>query len=80
METRTIRNVDEETWRNFKLLAVKLGTNMAILLRTMVKEFEKNNIEFWDQLLHGERLLSESEAQDMMEISERVRKERGFRE
>jgi len=80
MEIKTIRNVDEETWRNFKMLASKLGLSMSILLKMMVKEFGKNNKKFWRELFNIGKLLSDEEAEDMIKISERLREERGFRE
>lgn len=80
MEIKTIRNVDDETWKNFKVLSTKAGVSMAILLKLMVSEFEKINKKFWSSFLSGEKLLTDEEAEDMIKISIGLRKERGFRE
>ena len=80
MEVKTIKNVDEETWREFKTLAVKNNVKMSSLLRIMIKEFEKNNKDFWDEILNGEKLMSDKEAEEMKVITMKLRKERGFRE
>jgi len=79
METKCIKNVDEETWREFKTLAAKNNLKMAVLLRIMIKEFEKNNKKFWNEVLDGEKLMSDKEADEMIKITKEFRKERGFR-
>lgn len=80
MELKTIRNVDEETWRMFKMLSARAGVGMGTLLRIMVTEFEKNNKKFWSSLLNQKRILSDEEARDIININEGLRKERGFRD
>ena len=80
MEVKTIKDVDEETWREFKTLAVKNNVKMSSMLRIMIKEFEKNNKDFWNEILNGKKLMSDKEAGEMKTITMRLRKERGFRE
>lgn len=80
METKCIKDVDEETWREFKTLAVKNNIKMAVLLKVMIKEFEKNNRKFWDEILYGEKLMTDKEAEEMIKITKEIRKERGFRD
>ena len=66
METKTIKNVDEETWREFKTLSVKNNLKMSLLLKIMIKEFEKNSEKFWNKILKGGKNLSDNEANEMM--------------
>jgi len=80
METKCIKCVDEETWKKFKNLAENNKINMSILLRIMVNEFEKSNKKFWDEILNGDKLLNDKEADEMRKITREFRKERGFRE
>ena len=80
METKCIKDVDEETWREFKTLAVKNNIKIAVLLKIMIKEFEKNNRKFWDEILYGEKLMTDKEAEEMIKITKDIRKERGFRD
>ena len=80
METKCIKYVDEETWKKFKSLAEKNKMNMSVLLRIMVNEFEKNSKDFWKEILTGNKLLTDEEADDMIKITKEFRKERGFRE
>ena len=54
METKCIKDVDEETWKDFKSLAIKNNMKMSILLKIMVNEFEKNLIEFRQSLIRSE--------------------------
>ena len=76
---KTIKSVDEETWARFKGLAVRKGTTMGTLLKSMVHDYEKQSKDFWDSVLHGEKILSDAEAQEMHKTVRKLRKEYGFR-
>ena len=80
MEIKTIRDVDEGTWNEFKAMAAKSNLKMSLLLKIMVKELERKSEDFWSKILKEGKKLSENEAEDMLKISENSRKERGFRE
>jgi hypothetical protein len=80
MKNKCIKGVDEETWVNFRALAVKNKIKMAVLLKIMINEFEKNNKRFWDDILYGEKLMSDKEAEEMFESTKKIRNEKGFRE
>ena len=40
---------------------------------------EKNMNHFWNNILNGEKILSDKEAKEMENVSERIRRESGFR-
>ena len=80
MEIKTIRDVDEGTWNEFKAMAAKSNLKMSLLLKIMVKELERKSEDFWSKILKEGKKLSKDEAGDMLKISESSRKERGFRE
>jgi len=80
MEIKCIKDVDEETWRNFRALAIKNKIKMSILLKIMIDEFEKNNKKFWEEILYGEKLMSDKDAEEMSKITKKMRKERIFRD
>jgi len=80
MEIKTIRDVDEGTWNEFKAMAAKSNLKMSLLLKIMVKELERKSEDFWSKILKEGKKLSENEAEGMLKISESSRKERGFRE
>jgi len=80
MEIRSIKDVDERTWREFKSLAVKNNLKMALLLKIMINEFGKQSDDFWNKILKNEKNLSDEEADDMFNILEESRNEIGFRE
>ena len=48
---------------------------MAILLKMMINEFERNSGDFWKNILKRERNLSEKEAENMVKILSESRKE-----
>ena len=79
METRTIKNVDNETWKRFRELAIKNKINMSNLLKIMIREFEKESKEFWEAILNRGKNLSDKEAEKMMAVIRESRKEYGFR-
>ena len=79
MEIKTIRDVDENTWNNFKALAAKSNLKMSLLLKIMVKETEKKSEIFWKKILDRNKMLSDKEAEIFEKDLELSRKERGFR-
>jgi len=79
MKIKTIKNIDEQTWKNFKVLSTKMGISMGILLKIMTKEFEKNNEKFWNSIFDKEKYLSNKEAEEISKLSKNLRKEKGFR-
>lgn len=80
MEIRCIRDVDEETWKEFKKLADKSNLKMSLLLKLMVKEMARKSEDSWNLILNSKKNLSDEEAETILKISEKWRKERGFRE
>ena len=79
METKSIKDVDEETWKDFRALAIKNNIKMSILLKLMVDEFEKNSKNLWREVLSKKRSLTDKEADDIEKIVKKMRKEKGFR-
>jgi hypothetical protein len=80
METKCIKNVDKETWKDFKSLAIKNNMKMSILLKIMINEFEKNSKDFWKEILSRKKSLTDEEADDIENIVKKMRKEGGFRD
>lgn len=80
MGLKTIKDVDEKTWNEFKSLAAKRGVRMGKLLEHMVDSYVKNSRHKWEMLLNGEKLLSKVEADEMKKIVRELRNEKGFRE
>ncbi len=78
-EVKTIRNVSEETWADFKAAAAKHGMPMGELLEVMLKEYERHANDVWDRILHGKKLLSDEEAEAMHRRLKQLRSEYGFR-
>jgi hypothetical protein len=80
MEIRCIRDVDEETWKEFKELADKNNLKMSLLLKLMVKEMAKKSENSWKFILNSKKNLSDQEAEAMENTLRKSRKEWGFRE
>ncbi len=75
MDIKTIKGVDEETWMEFKALAVKKRLTMSKLLAAMIKEYSKSANKVWNEILYGRRILSNKEADDLHIITKKIRKE-----
>ena len=80
MEIRSIKNVDDETWKEFKALAIKNNLKMSVLLKMMVNKFENEEKGFWKNILNRKKNLTEEEAGIMNKVILEARKEKGFRE
>ena len=78
-EVKTIKDIDEETWAEFKSLAAKNRVNLGVFFKMVLKEYEKNSELFWDKVLSVEKIWSDEEAEDMEKIAKKVRKERSWR-
>lgn len=78
-EVKTIKGIDEDTWSSFKSYAAKNNMKMGKLFEKMVNEYSEKSEEFWSDILSGEKILSDNEADDMNKIVCRSRQDKGFR-
>lgn len=76
MKVRSIRDVDEETWKAMKRLAEKKRIKMGLLLKMLVREYEKVETK---ELIPKKPILSEEEATELKNFLREMRKEHGFR-
>jgi len=79
MTVKTIKNVDERVWREFKTLAAQEKQNMGTLLKKLVDEYKKENQHVWDNLLNHGRIISEIESKKLLRAQQKLRKESTFR-
>ena len=79
MTTKTIKDVDERTWRKLKGLSAEFDLPMGRLLDKMVDEYVESGKEFWKEIFERKSVLSEKDAKEMIAIVNELRKERGFR-
>lgn len=75
---KTIKDVDEEDWLEFKSMAARNRIKMGKLFGRMVEEYKKSK-NFWDEILRGPAILSKEEADSMLHTVKKIRKEYGFR-
>lgn len=77
---KTIKDVDEGAWLEFKSIAARNKMKMGKLFEDMVEEYKKKTKEFWDDILKGPAVISNEEARAMEETASGIRKEYGFRD
>jgi len=74
MVIKTIRDVDEKTWHQFKQLSVKNRLSMGKLLQKMIGEYEMKTEAFWDNILNHKKILSDKDAHDIEKSVKELRK------
>ena len=75
---KTIKDVNEEDWSEFKSIAARNRMKMGNLFGRMVEEYKKSK-NFWDEILRGPAILSKEDADAMLNTVKKIRKEYGFR-
>ncbi len=78
-EIKTIKDIDDESWAEFKSLAARNKMKLGSFFRMLLGEYEKTSKFFWKDILYCEKILTDKEAEDMENIIKEVRKEYGFR-
>lgn len=76
---KTIKGVSDEKWMKLKNLSIKEGVPMGTLLESMIDEYSKNADKLWNRILSGKRIMSDSDAKELLKFVKEFRKERGFR-
>jgi hypothetical protein len=76
---KTIKNVDDETWHKFKMLAAKDNIEMGNLLKSMIKNYEDKSNNIWKEIFEVEKIITDKEAEILLKRSKEIRKEYGFR-
>lgn len=79
MPTKTIKDVDEKTWRKLRMLSAEEDMKMGELLKSITETYVKSKESVWAEILKRRKILSENEANDMEKIVKKIREERGFR-
>lgn len=77
-EVKTIKDVGDETWAEFKVLAAQNKVKLGTLLKTLIEEYKRKST-FWKEILEGDKILSHKEARELEKVIHAVRKEYGFR-
>ena len=77
--TKTIKDVDDETWNELKFISRRNKMKMGKTLRLMVHNY-KNRNNFWNEILNHEKILMDEEAKAVLKDIKESRKEKGFRE
>ncbi len=79
MTTKTIKDVDEKTWKLLKEMAYKRRLKMGVLLKEIAVAYKKRPSDSWNKILHAKPVLTEKEAQAMLQAAAKLREEAGYR-
>ncbi len=78
-----IKDVDETSWRKFKVEAVRHGLKMGEFLGRLLEEheyLEKSAQKSWEMILKGRSLLTEKDAGELRKKIKEFRKGFEFRD
>jgi hypothetical protein len=79
MTTRTIKDVDDETWSTLKGMAKAKGLKMGDLLKEITATYKRTPSDSWRKILDAKPVLTGNEAASMLRTVEKLRKESGYR-
>ncbi|MDP1695293.1 MAG: hypothetical protein Q8L29_00065 [archaeon] len=79
MEVKTIKGISGEKWIKFKSLAAEKNVPLGVLFGMMLESYYRRADSLWNKVLNEEKVLSDSEAEEMVSAIKKIRKERGFR-
>ncbi len=74
-----MKGIEEETWFEFKSLAAKNNLKAGQFFEKLVEFYKHNDHSFWNDVLKGEKILTEAEANDIRRITKKIRVEKGYR-
>lgn len=80
MTVRTIKDVDEETWKMIREIARREKLKMGFLLKEMIKEYKWKPSASWNKILNTKPILTKKEAEAMLRTVTKLRKEYGYRD
>ena len=79
MKVRTIKGVDEETWKLLKETASRRRLKMGTLLKEIAIVYKKRPSDSWKQILYAKPVITKKEAKVMLKTVVELRKESGYR-
>lgn len=79
MTTRTIKDVDDATWKTLRELATRKKQKMGTLLKHVVREYEKKELKPTKTFVPKTPIISSREARELERIVREMRRESGFR-
>ncbi len=79
MTLKTIKNIREEKWAELKSIAAKEHIPIGKLVENMIDSYTKYAGDFWNEILYGEKHLSDKEAAEMKKVVAELRNEKWFK-
>jgi hypothetical protein len=74
MEIKTIKGVSEEKWIKLKVLSAKNKISMGKLVEEMIDSYERRKDNVWDEILYGDKILSDKEAREIKKVTRKLRR------
>ncbi len=72
--------MDEETWKILKDLSNRRKLKMGSVLKYAVREYASKSAKKWLGIIPAKPILTDEEAEDMLKLVKKIRKERGYRD
>ena len=78
-EVKTIKGIDDQTWTDFKGLAVRNRMKAATMFKVLLQDYEKKSTGFWDEIFAHKSVLTKKEQEEFEQRLKSIRKEYGWR-
>ncbi|MEK6894593.1 MAG: hypothetical protein AABX10_03965 [Nanoarchaeota archaeon] len=75
MEIKTIKGISDEKWLKLKILAAKNKIAMGKLVENMIDSYEDHVEKVWDKILNSGKIITDKEAEELHNITKKIRKE-----
>ena len=77
-QIKTIKGVADNVWSDFKSLAAKYNKNMGDFFGDVIEIYKENeNKDVWKEILYGEKVLSDKDANSIKTRINEFRKNSG---
>jgi hypothetical protein len=80
MKVKTIKDVDDETWKILKELSSRRKMKMGRVLRYAVRNYARKPEKNLTSIIPKEPILTNKEAEDILKYVKKMRKESGYRD
>tara|TARA_Y100000310_G_C20328989_1_gene644353 strand:+ start:266 stop:511 length:246 start_codon:yes stop_codon:yes gene_type:complete len=77
---KTLKGVNDRTWKKFKHIAARNKVNMGALFEKMVSTFDEREEAAWNAILETEPIFTTKEAETAKKEILAMRREWGFRQ
>jgi len=77
---KTIKDIDDDVWHEFKSMAARNKMRTGKFFEKMVISYKEKSKSSWDDVLLCDKIISDKEADELERFTTSLRKEKGYRQ